>query len=847
MSGMNDLRYAARMLAKSPGFTLVAIGLLAAGIGANTVMFSAIDAILLRTLPVRHPEELVRLVQKTPQLGTRSSFSYLYYEALRDHASNLSIVFGEQEELAAMNEPAPAEEIRLNMVTPEFFEALGVPAMLGRTLTRDDAKENPGAPPAVLSYAFWKRRFNGDPAAVGREITLKKNKFVIVGVMPRDFNGISVDTTPDVRVPVRLAPVLLSCVQCDRRPQLEQMPNLALAARLRPGVTPAQAQAEAFELWRATTQDFAKRFDQDAALELRRGMELEPLARGVSILRDKFSAALKLLAASVGLLLLMVCANVAGLLLARGASRREEIAVRLALGAGRGRIVRQVLTESAMLAAAGACGGMFLAWILTPLLSAAFPPVRDLTTERLNLALRFAVDARVLVFSILVSCVCVVLAGLAPALSAASMRNRPSRAYGQRSGEPRQSFRGLETILRGARASSGWRGRQALIVFQIGLCTLLLAGAGLLARTFAGLRAIDPGFDRDHIVTFTANPSLASYTPAQAEALRVALVAKVREISGVRDVAIASRALMRGSGVKMTVEPMGQRASTQDFLDTSINWVSPEYFSTLGMHTIAGRDFTAADAQRPGSPLPVIVNQAFATRFFPNQEPVGKLFGSAGSSPAKGSFEIVGVASDAKYRSLREPMTPTFYQSWKPDGDAFQLIVRASGRPEAMIQPVRRALASIDPALPFTEINTMSEEIDASTAAERTTATLASIFAMVAAGLAGVGIYGLLAYTVAQRRREIGIRVAIGARPAHIGRMIGAQSVAMAVAGVVLGLAAAAFAGPWIRSLLYGVAPADPVSLAGAAIFVLLTALVAAAIPASQAVRIDPASALREN
>lgn len=824
---MNDLRYAARMLAKSPGFTLIAAGLLAAGIGANTVIFSALDAIVLRTLPVRHPEELVRMVQKSPQLGTRSNFNYLYYEALRDHSSHFSMVFGEQEDLAAMNVPPPAEEIRVSMVTPEFFEALGVPAMLGRTLTHDDGNENPGAPPAVLSYEFWKRRFQGDRAAVGREITLRKNQFIIVGVMPRSFNGISVDTAPDVRVPIRLSPILLNCTQCDRRIGMQEMPNIALAARLRPGVTLAQAQAEAFELWRVSTQDFAKRFDQDAAIELRRGMELEPLGRGVSILRDKFGAALKLLAASSGLLLLMICANVAGLMLARGASRREEIAVRLAMGASRGRIVRQMLTESALVAAAGACGGLLIAWVITPLLGAAFPPVRDLATERLNLSLRFAVDARVLIFSILVSCLCAVLAGLAPALSAGSMS--------------------MDAVLRRARASAGWRGRQALLVFEIGLCTMLLAGAGLLARTFANLRATEPGFDRDHIVTFTANPSLASYTNEQAEALRSTLLARVREIPGVREAALSSRALMRGSGIKMTVEPMGQGATAQDFLNASINWVSLDYFSAMGMRVTAGRDFVAGDAQRSGNPVPVVVNRAFAARFFPNTEPVGKLFGSAGTVPAKGMFEIVGVTSDAKYRSLREPMTPTFYQLFKTDGDTFQLIVRTAGRPESVIEPVRRALASIDPALPFTEINTMVEEVEASAAPERATAALASIFGAVAAVLAGVGIYGLLAYTVAQRRREIGIRMAIGARPADITKLVGMQSIAMAGAGVAIGLIAAWLAAPWIRSLLYGIAPADPVSLAGAAVFVIFIALAATAFPAARAVRLPPAAALREN
>ncbi len=827
MEPVNDIRYAARMLAKTPGFTLIAVGLLVGGIGATTVIFSAFDAILLRPLPVRHPEELVRMVQKTPQLGTRSSFNYLFYENLRDHSTAFSTVFGEQEWPTAMNDPAPAEEVTLTFVTPEFFDALGVPALYGRALTRADAATDSGTPPAVLSYAFWRRHFDADPNAVGRIIELKGHKFAIVGVMPDGFHGVSVDTSPDVRVPVRVAPQLIE-TGGPQRLRFEDLFNLTIAARLRPNVTLAQAQPECVVLWRASTEMYFKRFPDhgSAEFELRRGMELEPLGRGVSILRDKFGTTLKLLVASVGLLLLMVCANVAGLLLARGAARREEIAVRLAMGATRFRLARHVLAESALLVAMGAAGGLILAWVSAPLLARAFPPVRDLSTERVQLAIQFAIDFRVLLFSMAISAAAVLLAGLAPAISAARMN--------------------LDSVLRGARASGGWRGRQALIIFQIALCTMLLAGAGLLARTFAELRTVDAGFDRDHIVTFTANPGLAAYSAAQTEALRVALDERVRQISSVASVAVASRPLMRGSGIKMTVAPMGERASQQDFLNTSLNQISLEYFPTMGMRIADGRDFTPQDAARSQIPFAVIVNQAFVRRFFPRTEPVGKLYGGATTVPAKGLYEIVGVVSDAKYRSLREPMTPTMYTVWKPGSDPFQLVVRTQGPPASVIDPVRRALASIDPALPFTEINTMAAEVDASLAPERTTAALASIFGAVAATLAAIGIYGLLAYAVAQRRREIGIRMAIGARSTDIAAMIGTQTVGMAAAGIVIGLGAALLAAPWIRSLLYGIAPADPVSLAIAGFFVIAVSAVATAIPALRATRIEPAIALRE-
>jgi predicted permease len=823
---MNDLRYAARMLAKTPGFTAVAVGLLATGIGANAVIFSALDAVVLRPLPVPHPKELVRLVQKSPQLGTRSSFEYPLYEALRDHSNTLSAVFGEEDWRVAMNEPRPAEQVQVNLVTPEFFSVLGVPAMYGRALTPDDNRDAPGLVPAVLSYGFWRRRFDGDRRAIGQTITLHGHKFVITGVMPRDFNGTAMDTSPDVRVPVRA----LSLIEdWEGRPmKVEDLPNISIAGRLKPGVTQAQAEAECFTMWHTATVAYHQRHSELTATmletELRRGVYLDPLNRGTSLLRDRFGTALKMLIASVGLLLLMVCANVAGLLIARSASRREEIALRLALGATRARLVRQMLTESCLLAAIGAAGGLLLAMIATPLLVRALPPMRDLMTAPLALSLDLGPDRRVLFFSIAISAITVLLFGLAPAIAAARTT--------------------LDSVLRGARSAGGWRGRQVLILLQVALCTVLLAGAGLLVRTFEQLRDVNPGFARDRLVTFSADPSLAGYTSAQAKALRLALIERVRQIPGVESVAVASRPLMRGSGIKMTMVPAGQKVTPADFLNTSSNSVSPGYFETMGMRILTGRDLTATDEPAKEIRTKAIVNQAFAAKFFPGLDPLGRRFGNGGSAD---QYEIVGVVSDAKYRSLREPMTPTLYSLWF-DGaiQPLQLEVRTRARPQTIIEPVRQTMAALDPSMPFTEIETMSEEVSASTAGERLTAALASIFGALAAVLAAIGIYGMLAYAVAQRRREIGIRMALGARPLDIGEMIGRQALVLVLAGVALGLGAARVAGPFIRALLFGIAPWDPISLLSAALFVAAVAAAATAIPVVRATRIEPASALRQ-
>ncbi len=475
---MTDLRFGARILWRSPGSTLALAGLLALGIGSATVIFSVFDAVLLRPLPVRHPEELVRIVQRLPKIGTQSSFPLKYFEALRDHSTTLAAVFGEtSDDPLAMSDPLPAEQILMHMVTPEFFTALGMSGPCTyRVLTPEDGTDNAGMPPAVLSYGFWRRRFEGDPRVMGRTLTLHGTKFVIVGVMPRGFNGLRVDTTPDVRVPYQSAYHLLFP---------GEDVNLDVSARLKPGVTRAQAEADCLSLWQASMQPFL------TPVLIGRGVALDPLERGVSILRDRFGDALKLLMASVGLLLLIVCSNVAGLLLARGAARRQEIAVRLAVGATPTRLIRQMLVENLLLAILGAVGGLWIAIIATPLASRALPPIRDLGTTLLPLSIDVRMNGRVFLFSLGLSLLTMFLFSLTPAIAA--------------------SRSSLDSILRGARSSGGWRGRQILIALQIALCTFLLAGTSLFVRTFEGLRGLDPGFDSAHIATFTVNTSAGGY------------------------------------------------------------------------------------------------------------------------------------------------------------------------------------------------------------------------------------------------------------------------------------------------------------------------------------------------
>jgi predicted permease len=826
---MNDFRYALRTLRNSPGFTVVVALLLALGIGANCAIFSALDAVMLKRLPVRHPEQLFRIITNLPQLGKRSYMPLAVYQALRGRISSdpsgiATDVFGFQEEFAGVTEPGPAEQIRVHLVTPEYFSALGAAAEIGRVLAPDDVDT------AVLSHGFFEQRFSADPHVIGRTIVLHGHRFTVVGVMPREFNGISIDTAPQVRVPLVALPSFLDAPASDSpRPALDEAIQLDLSLRLRPGITLAQASGEINAIWRAA----AANGKFVSPVELEHGVELDPIEHGISRLRDRFSGALIFLVGAVGLLLLMVCANVAGLLLARSASRRQEIAIRLALGASRARLVRQMLAESFILAAIGGIGGILIAFGAIPLLERAIPPMRDFSAETMPLALHLRPDLRVLGFSLLLCVMTAVLFGLAPAMQASRA------AAGSK----------LHDALRASRASGSWRGRQALVTLEVALCTVLLAAAGLLVRTFEQLEHLDVGFDRDHVVTFTVNPGLVGYTPQLAESMRKAWTEKVRALPGVTSVAVASLGVMRGSGIKMTVVITGRKLTSADFMNASGNRITPEYFETMGMRIVAGRGFTETDRVAPDDKQrlqPVIVNETFARSFFHRENPIGKTLGF-GRDSTKPASEIIGVVSDAKYRSLREPIPSTVYNfASQRDDNRFILHVRTGNRPESIINPVREALRAVDPGMPIVEIHTLAEEVSASLWSERIVATLAAILGIFAAFLTAAGLYGLLAYTVSQRTREIGIRMALGARSADVSISIGGQSLVTVALGLAFGTTGAVALAPVVRSLLYGIAPTDPVTLLITAGSIVMIAFAAIAIPLLHALRVDPAIALRQ-
>ena len=807
----SDLRFAARLLAKNPLFAAGVIGLLAVGVAANTVIFSLVDALLLRPLPVRDPDRLVRVITIREPLGVRSQF--LFEEEVevwrtQVHGFEDLLAWSEQDMFAEMG--GSTQRARVHFVTENFYSALGAKAEAGRLLTSGEELA-----PVTLSYPYWQRRFGGDPGVIGRTMTLEGHKVIIAGVTKRGFNGMTVETTPDLRAPIawlrRLRPNLFeNKIYCE------------VAARLRAGAAPEAVRAEAEAIWRNGWREKNKTDPGEAGR-----FAFEPAGRGISRMRTQFSGVLWLLMGGVGLLALMICANVAGLMMARTAGRQSELAVRVAMGATRGALVRQLFAEGFLLMLGGAAGAMILSWLAIPLLVDALPPVRDFTAARLTLALEITPDWRVLAFALAVSLAAALLFALAPAFLAAR--------------------RDLHPLLKEARSGGGWRGRQALVIVQVALSTLLLTGAGLTVLTLQRLESLNAGFDREHIVTFNVDPDMAGYQTAEKVALRERLLERARALPEVEAAAAAGRGLMRGTGVKGTLKRAGERARPEDFLNISMQGQTREYFETMGIPWLRGRNFTGRE--NPAQlPKPVIVNEAFVRRFAgPGGDVLGEKFGYATASgePAKPMFEVIGVVGNAKYRSLREPFQPILYGMLVPAQD-FILHLRTRSAPEAVIGPMRGILRELDSRLSFIEVTTLASEVSASLWAERVAAFLATVLAGVAALIAAAGLYALLAFAVMQRRREIGIRVALGAAPGDVLRLIGGRAVTLALAGAAAGLAAAWVLAPKIAAILYEVDPRDGRALAAAGGVVLVAALISAALPALRAARIDPASVLRQ-
>jgi predicted permease len=823
---LRDLHFGVRLLTKSPVFTATAALLLAVGISANTLIFSVVNALLLRPLPVSHPENLVRLIEVHPNDFVTWDLPYNLCDALASRDTSFSEVICQGETDVAFTDGTSTERVRVHLVSPNFFSSLGVHAYLGRGLTAED--DRTASMNAVLSYDFWQRRFRRDVSVLGRSIILRGHPFTIVGVSPEGFNGLAVDTSPDIRVPASVDRSLIEPYP-DMNPAARPL-FAQIFGRLRDGVSIERANTEVDPLLHAALDDLEifppAKGAAPARSVINSRLQVESVATGVSTLRAQFSRGLEVLMTGVALLLLMACANVAGLLLARSAVRARELGIRLALGASPARIVRQLLTEGLLLALLGGITGALLTYASLPLLVHGLPPIRDRAAVLQPLAVRIDIDLRVLGFAMVITLLTVVLFALSAAL------------------------RGARTDVASAMKAGGATTqrllpRKMIVMAQVAVCTLILIGAAALVETLERMRSMKPGFDRDHVVTFTIDPGLRGYKPEQSRALSKTLLAEASALPGTAAVGIASRGLMRGTGLKATFGAAGARVNATDFLNSSLNAVTPGYFETMGMRVLAGRDFNWFDHRT--TPRKVIVNQTFARRFFPGRNPIGQRFGAPGpSGAAKADDEIIGVVSDAKYRSLREPVPPTVYSPVVDGFDSgFILHVRAHQRPDVMVEPVREVLHSLDPELPFIEVRTLREEVEASLWQERLLAALSTIFGAIAALMASIGLYGALDYAVKSRTREIGVRMALGAQPRRIISLLSRETLLLIGSGVALGLCAYAAAAVWMRRVLYDVHPWEPIAVVSSMLLVGLIAVIAAAPAAYRAVRIDPASALR--
>jgi predicted permease len=822
-----DLRFGLRLLARSPVFAITALLLLGIGIGANTLIFSVVDTLLLRPLPVKNPEQLVRLIEVHPTNFVTWDLPYVMCRQLA-RASSLSETFCQGALNVAFEHGAAIERIRVNAVSRNFFSALGIHARLGRVLTSEDDKA--GALHAVLSYEFWRSRFAASPSIVGRTIRLDGRAFTVAGVLPQDVNGVTVDTSPEIRISLTAGRQLARLRDPNANPAF--LLPFQVFGRLRPGVAIEQAEAQIQPLLHQAYEDALLRAFPELAKQPRKDvfdsrLELERIGNGVSSLRGQFSNGLILMMAGVGLLLLMACANVACLLLAGSAARSQEIGIRLALGASRWRMARQFLTESLALAVPGGALGVLFTFLCRPLLTAALPPIRDRSAVVQPLAVHIDIDVRVLAFAVSISFLTALLFGLSPAI--------------------RGAYHGAAIALRGMRTTTArLSGRNILVAAQVAVCVLLLTGASLLVQTFDRMRTMNPGFDRDHIATFTVDPGLKGYKPEQAKLLSKQLLEKTRSLPGVAAAGIAARGVMRGTGIKTTLGAAGTPIDRNDFLNSSLNSVTPGYFDAMGMHIVTGRDFTWSDNDKQ-KPQRVIVNEAFVHRFFRDQNALGRLFGGRGPNGlANADDQIVGVVNDAKYRSLREKIPPTVYGAAVNGFDSdFILYLRTRGDPAAMIAPVREVLRSLDPELPFVEMTTLRQEVETSLWQERLLAWLSTMFSCFAALLAGIGLYGALDFAIRIRTREIGIRAALGAGALRVIGLLSVETLLVVTTGVIGGAAIYAMSAPWIRQMLYGVTPYDPTALGLALLFVAIVALLATVPPLWRAVRIDAASALR--
>ena len=805
---VRDLRYGLRALRRNPMFASVAVLTLALGIGANTAIFSMADAVLFRTLPVDQPRDLVVLRQR----GASGDIFPFTSAAASDLAPGRDVLSG----LAAFR-PLLSTHVSVNgeaelalaqLVSGNYHAVLGIHAVLGRTLTEQDRE-----PVAVISYSYWQRRFASDRNVVGRTLEMQRRSFTIVGVTPREFFGTQPGRHIDVTAPLAA--------------QTMTMPSnarwLYLVGRLAPGVSREQARAALRVRWAQLAAADSSRLRPPVTLELDSG------AQGLNELRREFSLPLRILMAAVGVVLLVACANLAGLLIVRSSARQQEIAVRLSLGAARGRIVRQLLTESALLAAAGGAAGVAVAYWATSLLLAM------MSRGRAPIVLDVAPNARTLAFAAAVTGVTAVLFGLLPALGVSRTDVQPK----------------LKMSASGADRTRNTWGR-AMVAAQVALLVLLLTSAGLFTRTLQKLRSVDAGFRHDQVLLVTVSTGPA-YPEARKRALYEELYARFGALPVVQSVSMSMDSPGGGLSMGAGIAVPGHPADPADAPQVYHNFVGPRFFETMGISVLAGRDFDLTDDER--APKYAAINDSLARRYFQGEDPLGRqiLVGDpqCRRCPAPALASIVGVVKDVRYTSLRADAPLMIYRPYRqsPNAPADTFLIRTSSAAEALTPFLRAEVHAAAPALPPPSVVSLDDKVAALLVEERMLAALSSAIGVLAAILAAIGIYSTVAAAVARRQREIGIRMALGALPRQVARMVVSEAFGIVAGGLAIGVPAAIATALAARAVLAGVlfelSPTDPLVLSSSAVAILVIASLAAYVPARRASRIDPVAAVK--
>jgi len=823
MTTYQDVRYALRVLRKNPAFSLIVIATLALGIGANAAMFSLTDRVLLQRLPVSNPDQLAVISTLDPsESRSNDSFSYPMYQDLRDRNDVFNGVIARGGVQMNVSYGDQTERVQAELVSGNFFQVLGVRPWAGQLLTQDD-DATPGAHPvAVISYGYWQKRFGGDPSIVGKTIVANEHPLTVLGVTPPGFFGLYLSSAPDVWVPLMMTPVFNPLPPTRLNSRKHQW--LTLMARRKEGISIERAQASLAVLYHQirefeAAQSKSPLNGRDKERFLARQISLSDGGQGFQSLRRQMRTSLLMLFAATCMVLLILCANLTNLMMARATVRASEMAVRLALGAGRWRLLRQWLTEGLLLSLAGGLAGVFVAaWIKTGLLLAIPANVNANLNEPFGL--RFAG------FVLLVSVVVGLVFSLAPAIQAARNASTPSLSLESR------------TFTSGGKLISL---RSGLILLQVALSLPLLIGALLLLRTLLNLRAVETGFDQNNVLLASVNPSLNGYSTDKSRIFLNELLARTRALRGVTAASVASDSPLSGSWDQNGIVVEGYTPGEDEKMAIATTSISPDYFKTLDIPLTSGRDFTAQDTI--GSPQVVIINEMMARHFFANSNPIGKRIGLE-KIPDR---TIVGVVKDAKYVELRQPMHPHFYTPIMQETDLFALVLqtKTSGKVESIIGPVRNQMRDIDPHLPLYDVMTLAGEIDQSLTQERLLTWLTTSFGLLATLLVVLGLYGVLTFSVARRTREIGIRVALGAQRRDVFVMVMKHGLLLVIAGTVIGTFASLALSRFISGLLFGISPTNSLTLAAAGLGLTVVALLGCYLPARRATKVDPLEALR--